>query len=116
MTTVAHATGPWHLVDAETSLRIHFSLPDGRQSGVAVSIGSTALSFRAPRQGNHRGERMIYRPFSDGDRANARLIAAAPELLAACKALVDLLNDDLDSDQCAAWDACVAAIAKAEGR
>ena len=55
MTTVAHATGPWHLVDAETSLRIHFSLPDGRQSGVAVSIGSTALSFRAPRQGNHRG-------------------------------------------------------------
>jgi len=48
--------------------------------------------------------------------ANAQLIAAAPELLAALKRLVGLLNDDLDPDQCAAWDDAVAAIAKAEGR
>ncbi len=50
------------------------------------------------------------------DTANARLIAAAPDLLATLKALIDLLNEDLDPDQCAAWDAAVAAIAKAEGR
>ena len=48
--------------------------------------------------------------------ADARLIAAAPELLATLKGLVDLLNDDLDPAQCAAWDAAVVAIAKAEGR
>jgi hypothetical protein len=45
--------------------------------------------------------------------ANARLIAAAPELLAACRALVDVLNDDLDTEQCAAWDTARDAIAKA---
>lgn len=50
------------------------------------------------------------------DRCNARLIAAAPELLTALKALVDLLNDDLDSEQCAAWGSAVAAINKAEVR
>jgi len=48
--------------------------------------------------------------------ADARLIAAAPELLTTLNALVDLLNQDLDPEQCAAWDAAVAAIAKAEGR
>lgn len=47
--------------------------------------------------------------------ANARLIAAAPELLATLQRLVDLLNEDLDPEQAAAWDAAVAAIAKAKG-
>lgn len=41
---------------------------------------------------------------------------AALELYAALKALVDLLNDDLDPETAAAWDAAVAALAKAEGR
>lgn len=43
-------------------------------------------------------------------RANARLIAAAPELLAALKQLV---NDNLNQANC---DIAEAAIAKAEGR
>jgi hypothetical protein len=47
--------------------------------------------------------------------ANAHLIAAAPELLEACKRMLDLLNDDMDEEQCAAWDAMSAAIDKAEG-
>jgi hypothetical protein len=51
--------------------------------------------------------------------SNARLIAAAPDLLAALKWAVDCSDmnlDDLDLDTCAALDAARAAIAKAEGR
>jgi hypothetical protein len=67
--------------------------------------------------GNGRGKAVAFadrrRPEHD---ANARLIAAAPDLLAACRALVSTLNADLTSEQCDAWDAAVAAMAKAEGR
>lgn len=58
------------------------------------------------------------------DEANARLIAAAPDLLAACKALLPMAEDDLfqyggglhagDSDPTIL--AARAAIAKAEGK
>jgi hypothetical protein len=48
-------------------------------------------------------------------KLNAHLIAAAPDLLEACKRMLDLLNDDMDEEQCAAWDAMSAAIDKAEG-
>lgn len=105
--------GPWHLVEAGPSiLRVHFSLADGQESGVALSIGSTALQFRASRQGSHRGETMVYRPFSESDRANGRLIAAAPELLAALKDILAIS----EIPACATREKAVAAIAKAEGR
>lgn len=58
----------------------------------------------------------------DGEmaRANAefivRCVNSHDALLAALKHLVECLNDDLDPEQCAAWDAALAAIAKAEGR
>jgi hypothetical protein len=41
------------------------------------------------------------------------LIVAAPDLLAACHALVESLHDDLSHEHCAAWDACRDAIARA---
>jgi len=52
--------------------------------------------------------------------ANALLFAAAPELLAACKALIDAPHHDhfaarLGDEELAAVDAIRAAIAKAEG-
>lgn len=47
--------------------------------------------------------------------ANARLIAAAPELLEALKWAVQQIKDDLDLDHREAMDACLTAIAKAEG-
>ncbi len=45
--------------------------------------------------------------------ANARLIAAAPEMLAALCGLLDVFENDADAD--AAIDAARAAIVKAEG-
>jgi hypothetical protein len=52
-------------------------------------------------------------------RANARLIASAPELLEACKAVLDM-NIEIDMEYApafkAALDKVTAAIAKAEGK
>lgn len=47
------------------------------------------------------------------DRANANLIAAAPDLLEACKGLVSLWSEDYVGND---LDEANAAIAKAEGR
>lgn len=47
--------------------------------------------------------------------ANARLIAAAPDLLAACRKMVEASTDSDPSAWEAGVDACVAAIAKATG-
>jgi hypothetical protein len=50
-------------------------------------------------------------PFESQQHANAKLIAAAPDLLTALKAVVAISDRKHD-----AWDAAHAAIAKAEGR
>jgi hypothetical protein len=50
--------------------------------------------------------------------ANARLIAAAPELLEACKLTAAIVTDKYDARNVsleAAWDAATEAIAKAQG-
>ena len=56
----------------------------------------------------------------DPDSPNARLIAAAPDLLAALKAALAIApvnaDDEDDPEQSEAWAAVRAAIAKAEGR
>ena len=53
---------------------------------------------------------------SDERRANARLIAAAPELLEAAETLVNLAtSDETMIDYAAAYDRLRAAIAKAKG-
>lgn len=59
----------------------------------------------------------IFHPHTDADQAeaNAALIAAAPDLLAACKAALDLLTT-LGKHDATTGDALEAAIARAEGR
>jgi len=49
------------------------------------------------------------------DEANARLIAASPDLLEACKQSVITL-DPMDNDHAVLWRLLTEAIAKAEGR
>jgi hypothetical protein len=61
--------------------------------------------------------RRIAFPASDGNPDDARLIAAAPELLAALKAVLTVWHDATATrhDDAAAEAAALAAIAKAEG-
>jgi hypothetical protein len=47
--------------------------------------------------------------------ANARLIAASPDLYEACRALLDAVRQD-NRGLAEAWNKAVAALAKAEGR
>lgn len=54
-------------------------------------------------------------PFRDAE-ANARLIAAAPDLLAALRAMVCRCEPDTDGADRRMWEDARAAIAKAEGR
>lgn len=69
------------------------------------------------------GECLAYHRLAGLDpwRSNARLIAAAPELLEACKAFMRAHSGPRDNDtEIALWDAAItateAAIAKAEGK
>lgn len=67
-------------------------------------------------------------PFNERDEqdeiaANARLIAAAPEMLEACKSVIQLLHDinldgglDKNKDFMKSYNALSAAITKAEGK
>ncbi len=56
--------------------------------------------------------------FGPDSADNAKLIAAAPELLAAAKSIQEHCpcDYDINAKWHAAWDAMLAAIAKAEGR
>src|SRR5262245_27459469 len=94
----AHTPGPW-LVKG-------WSRDDGQgdlQVG-AERCGPGCISALVVSQGDTPGA------FSEQD-ANARLIAAAPELLEACRSVVE--DGFLDRPSI---HACMAAIAKAEGK
>jgi hypothetical protein len=120
-----HTTGDWLIDYAETGVRwpviyvVDESFADGRHE-IAELSDHTARNANARR--NTLKKRWVPTPEADEAMANARLIAAAPDLLAACeKALYQLhlhasggnLTEDDACDACAELEA---AIAKAEGR
>lgn len=86
-----HTPGPWHVNDQNVSH--DKSVPDNMLAVFAADqhkqdckdlVGeSCVICLVAPQ---HRT--------TDIDRANARLIAAAPQLLAACKIAVDVLKTE----------------------
>src|ERR1041384_7608573 len=88
-TTVMRTPGPWryfsgtHSVASEAERRL--------SNAVCIVCGPTSWRGESQRDKEREG--------------NARLIIAAPDLLEVLKVLVDLLNDDLDESQAAAWDA-----------
>jgi len=98
----SHTPGPWHKLCAVT------------QSGICgASIYGQIESDGQPKLGSHIAE--VFGQHTTIDEANARLIAAAPELLEACKAVLA----NADKRQLVATveteELCRAAIAKATG-
>ena len=89
-----HTPGPWTFYDDSN---------DGKTNRIEiVAIGKTIAH--------------IYHSVPAKDLPNARLIAAAPELLEALEAICDEFdNDDDFSARQIAWHAGRAAIAKAKG-
>jgi hypothetical protein len=63
---------------------------------------------------NHAPQICILPAFSPDNKANAALIAAAPDLLAALKWAIEQIEDDLSTDSQAAIDEINSLIAKAE--
>lgn len=96
MTTTKHTPGPWH-VGLKQAHRIVYD-----PKGWAVC------------------DCTVYHGQDDADemKANAALIAAAPELLELAEAFKSFLEDGSKSERrrVACLEACAAVIAKAEGR
>jgi hypothetical protein len=90
----AYTPGPWEVFPDEIGHNVGITII-GAEGGIIADIGGGPLAIR---------------------QANARLIAAAPELLAAAGlALAHLRCEYADPAQVAARDALVKAVAKAGG-
>jgi len=85
--------------------------PLARKRGIApAEVG--IYSEPAP-----EGLKLVASTWGPQAKVNAHLIAAAPDLLAALKRLVDIFDDDLIAiENPSSMDAARAAIGKAEGR
>lgn len=106
-----HTPGPWTIEYSETSVRwptvIAINEP-GHDDGSPIEVCEISESFA------------IDAPPDDPDRmvaeANARLIAAAPELFSALDKLIDVLSTGCPDDVTwADFAAALAAIAKVKG-
>lgn len=95
MSTAGHTPGPWEVVD-RTCVRGPFAMGDHE------------------RQGLHIASIPLYLPECEG-RANARLIAAAPELLEVLQGLLSAVSVRIDDPRIAHFDKAHAVVAKATG-
>ncbi len=101
-----HTPGPWQYLEGENDLPV-IRAQKSRDKGYGVTVASVAVS-----------------PFPAAERkANARLIAAAPELLEAAQSLIAYLDREAQGEQSAQdiarqslADLLRAAIAKATGQ
>jgi hypothetical protein len=109
MNTQQHTSAPWS---------IHTCKENG------PSLDSFYLSTTAKTWDGNEEERIVCRfptgtgQFSDMGRenlANARLISSAPDLLDALDWALRQIEDDLDPDHQAAFDAALSTLAKAKG-
>ena len=99
MTEPKHTPGPWAVEHRYSCEMIRRPMQRGMGVGSPLESGHIAQTI---------GD-------SGTDTANAFLIAAAPDLLAACEALADRFYDlDLDTHE-PCWVNAKAAIAKAKG-
>jgi hypothetical protein len=84
-----HTPGPWRTVINMEQSNLRDILASGDSNGIFIS--------------------------SNANESNARLIAAAPELLTALEWALEQLEDDLDPDYQAAFDAAMETVRKAKG-
>jgi hypothetical protein len=94
MTTSKHTPGPWRRWPYAGGTRLSLSVVDAEGAEVALVRG--------------------WKGDPDHSDADANLIAAAPDLLAACRLLVNLRHGSSSAEISRAIDDGVAAIAKAE--
>jgi hypothetical protein len=100
MSAAKHTPGPWH-VKQLMSYVDQFEIRGPRDSGVMVA---RTIEWGSAAEGD------------DPSEANARLIAAAPELLEALQEMVDEINSGDEPGHGSPWhDKARAAIAKATG-
>jgi hypothetical protein len=93
----AHSPGPWHVVGwTEEDKRLH-----------AATEGGEPPFFFITRSGGPPSEDMADHIANVFEEADARLIAAAPELLDALKRLSDLAADPDDYRDISAINACL---------
>ena len=78
--TAKHTPGPWQVEPRTENGTYYVSIP--RKDGTIFTSSWVAQVG----------------PFNDEDEANARLVAAAPELLEACEDMVALLARELPTD------------------
>lgn len=85
-----------------------------REAGMSVPIRSSHYAIADV----HSGMDEEWPEQNPEQQANVRLITAAPDLLAACKAIDEFCpcDPDINPRFDAAWRSMLAAIAKAEGR
>lgn len=120
----AHTPGPWRWELDEKNHSIDLRTSGERLGGVVMDFVRFGMSSAAPRFRNgpvlvradsfgaiEKGREHHADWFKRIDHPDARLIAAAPDLLAALRSLVDLYDDRTSEE----WKAGMAAIAKAEG-
>jgi len=113
MNAPKHTQGPWSQFD-DGGKSVH-GYPYGHEYSDTV-WGPKGPGFGLIADCSNNGQRA-----TDESIANAKLIAAAPDLLDALKAILpftreyDVFHND-DEDLRAAWDKVNAAFAKAEGR
>ena len=98
----AHTPGPWRITDRYGVLTYQ------------VGIDGRTVCTVWPRQQGNRPSVVDTEPWPEGE-ANARLIAAAPDLLAACIAYRDARETDDFDTTADRREALLAAIAKATG-
>lgn len=105
MKTPTHTSGPWH-VDLKTI------------SDVESSKGTIAIAIRRSASYTiESGHGLVADIPREEARANAQLIASAPELLSALKSIMGCRRSGLEKkEESAKWEFAKTAIAKAEGR
>ncbi len=106
MNTAKHTPGPWRIEEGTTLVWGHCNSDDLSDRGMGYPIAEariTPISNWA-----------LGRPDADAGEANARLIAAAPDLMEACDFALTIL-EALGNGKGDAAMACRAALAKARG-